>query len=134
MPKLRIRGAAGCACDLRHIRSDWCREVRSGGTLASPCAGRRPLAKLPAAPLPNHRYSMPILIACGLAGLTLIVACIDAGAFEAAPLVLAQVEGAKQKPQQQKRVRGGMSEQQLLQNPMVQQILRDPELQQQIMD
>jgi hypothetical protein len=77
---------------------------------------------------------MPILIACGLAGLTLIVACIDAGAFEAAPLVLAQVEGAKQKPQQQKRVRGGMSEQQLLQNPMVQQILRDPELQQQIMD
>lgn len=57
-----------------------------------------------------------------------------APAFTDAHVILAQAEQGVQR-QQQKRARGGMSEQQqLLQNPQVQQILRDPDLQQQIMD
>jgi hypothetical protein len=51
-----------------------------------------------------------------------------------AQVIRVQAEQGVQRLPQQKRQRGGMSEQQMLQNPMVQQMLRDPELQQQIMN
>jgi hypothetical protein len=83
---------------------------------------------------------MRVLIVCCLAGAAQIAATLNAVATTFAPLpsdaqiIRVQAEAGVQRPPQQKRARGGTSEQQMLQNPMVQQILRDPELQQQIMD
>lgn len=84
---------------------------------------------------------MPSLIVYCLAGAAHIVASADAAKPPApvladARVIFAQAEQGvqRQQPQKQKRARGGMSEQQLLQSPMVQHILQDPELQQQIMD
>ena len=82
---------------------------------------------------------MPSLIICCVAGAIQIIALADQAAMKLAPaltdahVILAQAEQGAQR-QQQKPARGGISEQQLLQNPQAQQIFRDPDLQQQIMD
>jgi hypothetical protein len=68
-----------------------------------------------------------------LAGAVLVAGGTDVS-FADDLLILAQAEQSGQRPQQQKRARGGTSEQQILQNPMMQQMLRDPQLQRQIME
>ena len=83
---------------------------------------------------------MRSLVVCCLAGAAQVIACANPAATEPTPAIadaavfFAQAEQGVPKQQQQKRSRGGVSEQQMLQNPMVQQMLRDPDLQQQFMD
>jgi hypothetical protein len=78
-----------------------------------------------------------LFVSC-LAAAVLVAGSMGAAAFTSMTLpndllIRAQAEQG-QRLQQQKRARGGMSDQQILQNPMVQQMLRDPDLQRQILD
>lgn len=74
-------------------------------------------------------FPMRALIVCCLAAAAPLIAL----AFGDAPLVLAQAEKPVQRPQPQTRSRGGMSEEQVLRNPMARQILKDPDQQQMMM-